>query len=358
MPPTLKPNFTHSPSIPVLACCNEYYAPGLAVALHSLVAKAAREATFRIIVVDGGMRDSSWRKVEASVMAARPGTDVTRAQPSLARFDGLVTDFGSSYLTYARLLVDELFDDPRVLYVDSDILFQRDVVPLFETDLRGMTVAACHDPLIGTIGQERMDCKALGLDPAQPYFNAGLLLIDMPRWRDERVTERTLDYLSAHGDNCPYWDQSALNVTLCNRWHYANPAWNRFHILIGNPRFSIDVANSNLHFVGPEKPWQLGCENVPGGTVFHSELARTQFADHRPCRLDRVLSQTVDWFERAEDHGDRVLFHGTPRWAGMSDEDIRTDMFELWGMLRKDGIELAGLRVVDDKLEDMVVVEF
>jgi hypothetical protein len=128
--------------------------------------------------------------------------------------------------------------------------------------------------------------------------------------------------------------------------------------LIGNPRFSIDIADSNLHFVGPEKPWQLGHGDVPGGSAFHSELARTQFADHQPGRLDRVLSQTVDWFESAEDHGDRVLFHGTPRWVGMSDDDVRTDMFELWGMLRNDGIELAGLRVVDSKLEDLVVVDF
>ena len=358
MQPISKPKLLPPSSIPVLACCNEYYAPGLAVALHSLVANAAPNAMFRIVVIDGGMRDASWRKIEATVTAARPGTEVTRERPSLARFDGLVTDFGASYLTYARLLVDELFDDPRVLYVDSDILFQRDVVPLFETDLRGMTVAACHDPLIDTIGQERMDCEALALDPAKPYFNAGLLLIDVPRWREERVTERTLDYLSVHGDSCPYWDQSALNVTLYDRWHRADPVWNQFHILIGDPRFSIDVADSNLHFLGPDKPWQLGCENVPGGSVFHSELARTRFADHRPGRLDRVLSQTIDWFERAEDHGDRVLFHGTPRWVGMSDDDIRTDMFELWGMLRKDGIELTGLRVVDGKLEDLVVVDF
>jgi lipopolysaccharide biosynthesis glycosyltransferase len=351
----------HPKGIPVLACCNEYYAPGLAVALRSLVSNAARDAKFRIIVIDGGMRDSSWHKIEATVIEARPGTEITRARPSLARFDSLITDYGASYMTYARLLVDELFDDPRVLYVDSDILFQRDIVPLFETDLRGMTVAACQDPLVGTIGNERMDCKALGLNPSKPYFNAGLLLIDLTRWRDERVSERTLKYLSANGERCPYWDQSALNVTLYDRWHFTDSVWNQFHVLIDNPRFFIDIADSNLHFVGPAKPWQFGQGNVPGGTAFHSELARTQFADHRPSRLDRVLSQTVDWFESAEDHGDRVLFHGTPRWVGMSDDDVRTDMYELWGLLRGNGIELAGLRVVrvvDDKLEELVVVDF
>ena len=101
-----------SVTIPVLACCNEYYAPGLAVALRSLVATAANDVAFSVVVVDGGMREATWNKVKAAVADVRPGQEIVRVRPSLARFDGLVADFGASHLTYARLLIDELFDDP------------------------------------------------------------------------------------------------------------------------------------------------------------------------------------------------------------------------------------------------------
>ena len=40
----LEPKPMHPKCIPVLACCNEYYSPGLAVALRSLVSNAARTA--------------------------------------------------------------------------------------------------------------------------------------------------------------------------------------------------------------------------------------------------------------------------------------------------------------------------
>ena len=245
-----------------------------------------------------------------------------------------------------------------MLYVDSDILFRRDVAPLFQEGVRGGVIAACHDHLVGTLGQEHMDCDALGLDPNKPYFNSGLQLIDVVRWRDERVAERTLEYLFAHGDTCPNWDQSALNVTLFDRWHCLGAEWNTFNLLMNKPSVPVDLATCNVHFVGPSKPWLFGGDEVPAGDAFARELAQTAFAEHRPGRLDRLMSRTVEWFDRAEDHGDRVLFHATSRWTGLADDQVRADVYEVCRMLREDEIQLEGLRIVDAKLEDLVVVDF
>jgi Lipopolysaccharide biosynthesis proteins, LPS:glycosyltransferases len=75
--------------------------------------------------------------------------------------------FGS-IITYARLFLDIVLPDVnRILYIDSDTFDNKPLGPLWSFDLQGKTLAAA--PQDG------------GVYP----FNAGVLLIDLERWRSK-----------------------------------------------------------------------------------------------------------------------------------------------------------------------------
>ena len=52
----------------------------------------------------------------------------------------------------------------------------------------------------------------------QPYFNAGVMLIDLDAWRREDLVGRMLACLRRHRRDVLWWDQYALNVELAGHW--------------------------------------------------------------------------------------------------------------------------------------------
>ena len=67
---------------------------------------------------------------------------------------------------------------------------------LWKTDLDGKVLGAVEDTLSPRL--ERRDPELDKVPRVARYFNAGVLLIDLERWRKEYVTERALHYLEMH----------------------------------------------------------------------------------------------------------------------------------------------------------------
>ncbi|TVP75353.1 MAG: glycosyltransferase family 8 protein [Puniceicoccaceae bacterium] len=262
---------------------NHTYAMGAAVALCSALRRLPMGSSEPLAyVLDGGLRESDWRKLCKSVTMANSRAKLIRLRPEMARFEGLPQDWGSSVMTYARLALPELVDEARILYLDADMIVQDNLAPFMNQDLEGKTIAAARDVITRTISGDHLPNEALGLNPAADYFQAGFLVIDLERWKAERVSERVLAYLRDYPEHTRYWDQSALNATLYGRWLRLADAWN-------TPAFWADVnkdgttlEDSILHFVGPDKAWLRGHHQKPSALRFFDELDRTAWQGWRP----------------------------------------------------------------------------
>lgn len=98
--------------------------------------------------------------------------------------------------TMIRLFADLVPEIPdKLLYLDADILFNRDISLLYETDIEGFEYAAARDHY----------GKYL-INPG--YINAGVLLLNMKVIRENRVFEKARDELRAK--KLTFADQSAL----------------------------------------------------------------------------------------------------------------------------------------------------
>ena len=106
------------------------------------------------------------------------------------------------YVFLAKLLPDL----DRVLYLDADVVVVDDLRALYATDLGSNVVAAAPD----LYRQYRL--AAFGLSGSQPYVNAGVLLIDLARWRRESLTDRLVRFVERSGPQLELHDQDALNA--------------------------------------------------------------------------------------------------------------------------------------------------
>jgi lipopolysaccharide biosynthesis glycosyltransferase len=173
----------------------------------------------------------------------------------------------------------------RIIYLDSDLVVLGDLTELAAIELGGRTIGAVKDFLIKRCGNAapafRFD---LGL-ASQPYFNAGVMLVDLEKWRRERIRERTLEFLRLNHSSIRWWDQDALNFMIAGDWLELDPRWNRqsaYWWLKGENAITGQDGLLNphiVHFTGKDKPWRN--YRHPDKRVYEHYLCLAGYADHR-----------------------------------------------------------------------------
>ena len=103
----------------------------------------------------------------------------------------------------------------KVLYLDGDIIIQKDLDMLFNSDILGLYAGVVKDyrglTLKGNMHQR------LHIDHTA-YFNSGVMLLNLSKMREDRIPEKLLEYRK-NGINY-YMDQDALNVVFEEKVRY------------------------------------------------------------------------------------------------------------------------------------------
>lgn len=166
-----------------------------------------------------------------------------------------------SKAAFLRYFAPELLaGQSRCVYLDGDVLVRHDPRSLFNIDLHGHTLAAVQSrvtPFLASKGGVAA-WREVGLASTAPYFNSGVLVIDLDRWRERGVTASITNYLSEHGARANLADQEALNVAVYGDWLRLDRTWNYVTYIadyfLQAPE-DEPHSPSIAHFAGREKPW-------------------------------------------------------------------------------------------------------
>ncbi len=269
---------------------DEKYAPGLAGTLRSLADACSRPV--QAWVIDGGLSPEARKKLNASWS----NIEVHWLEPDFSHIKNLKAHKWFNYLVHARLLLPHLATGAeRLLYVDSDMLVRGDVAQLYDSDLYGKAFGAVQDLGCLTVSEPTyglLNWRELGLPPDRPYFNSGLLLMNIPRWNELALSERVLEYVAQNPEQLRWPGQDGVNVIGGEHWTQLDPAWNSLYEALRTMDWSDDRTDAAtlsrftvdpkiVHFIGPIKPWQASCAH-PRTSEFLDVLRRTAFAADIP----------------------------------------------------------------------------
>lgn len=169
---------------------------------------------------------------------------------------------------YARLLIPELKPElDKAIYLDEDIIALDDIKKLWDEDLDGYEIALCPD--LGYTQAIQQRCMSFGIPKNQIYCNAGVIIFDCKKWRENKVTKILLELAEGIKDKILYICEDLLN------FYYRN---NNLKIL--NLRYNIhqlenfigsfcteDITDEYIkhewnkaviQHLSPAKPWRIG----------------------------------------------------------------------------------------------------
>lgn len=132
----------------------------------------------------------------------------------------------------------------KLLYLDIDLVVIAPLAELYNTKLDGKIAGVIGD----APNHNHEDYNKIGKIP----FNAGVLLIDLKKWRSQSVTQAVTEYMTKFPEKCRHHDQSALNVIIEGKVKYLPTKWNVMRQTI-NYQDHRDLAI--IHYAGTTKPW-------------------------------------------------------------------------------------------------------
>jgi lipopolysaccharide biosynthesis glycosyltransferase len=253
-----------------LYCLDENYNIQGSISIFSLLSKSSETVNIYIL----HKNPSSFEKYLKII-----STKLKNVNFFIYKFDKTGVNFPNikdthvSEATYYRFFIDEFLpaDLKEVMYIDADIVcmksltnsYRKEIKKLKESDfiISAKTEFSNDEELYGYHDEfNRLEMKG------SKYFNAGVMFIDLEKWRKARIQNKLLDKQNTLNRKIQLWDQDVLNsyfdgkyIELDKYLNYVVNIW----IYIKDFNHSENISPKEisniylLHYAGKSKPWTV-----------------------------------------------------------------------------------------------------
>ena len=146
--------------------------------------------------------------------------------------------------------------------------------PLWQTDLQGRVLGAVRD-----WGEEK-SCVRIGLKNGR-YFNSGVLLMDLVKWRQQKLTQKLFRWLEQVGTTKILWgDQDALNGVIDGDFVELPKKYNC--IVINNTVLKAEPDDVIVHYIDYVKPWHIYYFDSSEKELYWEYVKKSLWSDMQP----------------------------------------------------------------------------
>lgn len=267
-------NKKYKQEIPICFATDDNYVPFLAVAITSLLDNASKDNFYRIFVLTTHLKQENIDSIlkhkteNSSIEFISLAKELDKVQNMFH-----LRDYYSKE-TYYRIFIPNLFPQyNKVVYLDCDITVLADVSELYNTSIHGYYVAAATEEVMQTFEVFGNYVEQADGINRKDYFNAGILLINCRRWRNNLIAERFVDLLNRYKFRVVQ-DEDYLNVLCKSNVKRIHLGWNKTSYK--NDDFD-DKDLKIIHWKITWRPWKY--KNVLYEEYFWKYAKMTDFYD-------------------------------------------------------------------------------
>ncbi len=292
---TVIQSYLHPP-VHICFTIDEPYVAYMAVCMASILDNADGETRFNFHIISAGLSPWMERKLlelrhikECSIEFITIDHSQIAGLPSYGKRSSHINDVSLYRLKLASLL-PEL---DKVIYLDVDTVSLTNIARLWAVDLTDHHLAAVADSVFAVesagLSPEFRDWRTFHKSMhTGDYVNAGVLLINLQKWRMDKVEELFLHLSAEYGRHFLFPDQDLLNIAFSSTMVRLNCRWNVPIDIMKNFSLLRPVDPYIIHWAGERKPWN-GTVDEFGESIFWHYASLTPFF----CYLTHAWTRTT-----------------------------------------------------------------
>jgi len=250
---------------------DNHYAQHLGVTIASLLINLKPGIEPHIYIVTDGIKDENKEKIDA--LKSIRNFHLQYITVSLEDFKDfpLIAEY-ITIATYFRLKLPYLLPQlDKVIYLDTDLIIDGDISPMWEIEM------ADNDWIAGAVdlGIKKGFIETIGMQPDDFYFNAGVIVMNLKALRANDFENKCADFVRQYRSAIVYVDQDVLNKVCRGHVKWFDPKFNlvygyldkvhkldRYHTPYTMAQKMNAVTNPVItHFTGALKPWFYASRN-------------------------------------------------------------------------------------------------
>ena len=254
--------------------CDDNYIKFLAATISSLICNINSARQVEVIIFESGVSILSKDKI-LKLSTSNVKISFFYIDETIFK-DYPITCEHITLAGYYRLkFPDLLVGYDKLLYLDVDILINKDISLLWDMDINNYAAAAVIEPDMSLNKKEYL--QSIGIDnESYMYFNSGVLLLNLKYLREGDFNNQVNKYMEIFKDKIKFQDQDILNAVIGDKIKYISPIYNFMpmykNILSRRKRDSIkylpytieEIKGLNrtaciYHYCGKRKAWMDTC---------------------------------------------------------------------------------------------------
>lgn len=244
-----------SNSINICLSTDDNYSKYAGVVITSVLLNSDNK-NLKFFILDGGISQENKEKILSLKSIKECNIEFVPINEDLFEiYKQIGTHSYISLSTYYRLKLASLLNNiEKVLYLDCDVIVNSDITDLYNTDITEYYAAGVTDTAMKSSGWVPK------LENNNLYFNAGVLLFNLKKIREDNIEQEFEKYVQKEFENIRVGDQQIINVVCQGKIKQVESAWN---VQSSNFVNRSDYTNSPkiVHFIGRQKPWIFGSIN-------------------------------------------------------------------------------------------------
>ena len=290
------------------------------VSITSLKVNKAKNVIYKVFVISRNLSAESKKKIKmlestSFIISFREASDFSEYE------EALNIERHVPRTAVLKFFIPEILNElDKVLYLDGDIIVQKDLFEFFSTDITDNFAGVVKDI-------ENKEWKhSVWLEfPYEHMFNSGMMLMNLKKMRENNISEKLIDY-RINGKNF-FMDQDALNMVIGKNVKFVDFKYNMLNLFIEHfskekleEYYGVPFENSRienyknaviLHIAGSDKPWLFNLEYLTDLYRHYYMLSPYKFEYHpvlNPVgRVKKALSPLQRIFSVTNDYEHKLV---------------------------------------------------
>jgi lipopolysaccharide biosynthesis glycosyltransferase len=182
--------------------------------------------------------------------------------------------------SYNRIFISSVisYNIDKILYLDCDLIVLKDIQPFFDAALDNYYLGAVRE-IVNEESKTRLE-----LGEEYHYFNAGVQIVNLKKWRIDNFEDKLIDFILNKTDKIVYHDQDTMNYCARGKWLELSYHHNVTHFFFFPEKYTStyfelsdkeyqEIKNNPMiiHYTSQSKPWHLDCKHPKKDLYFQFE---------------------------------------------------------------------------------------